>query len=83
MKYIRRDNKFILICQHLWYVKRLAGIQREDKSTEKDENGAVNNTLVLLWKVHQFQAFKFDYFILIWVFILIIFHLSPKFLCGG
>ena len=32
---IRADNKFILICQHLWYVKRLEGISWEDKSTEK------------------------------------------------
>ena len=30
----------------------------------------------MLWKVHQFQAFQFDYFILIWVFILFIFKLS-------
>ena len=29
-KNVRVDNKFILICQHLWYVERL-----EDKSTEK------------------------------------------------
>ena len=32
---IRADNKFILICQHLWYVKRLEGISWEDKSTEE------------------------------------------------
>ena len=38
-------------------------------STEKDKNETVDNTLLLLWKVHQFQAFQLDCFILIWVFI--------------
>ena len=40
---IRADNKFILICQHLWHVKRLEGISKKDK------NGALNS-LMLLWK---------------------------------
>ena len=44
---------------------KISRYKREYKSTEKDKNGTVNNTLVLLWKVSQFQAFQFDFFILI------------------
>ena len=33
-------------------LKRLADIWWEDKKTKKDKNGTVNDSLVLLWKVH-------------------------------
>ena len=46
-------------------------ISRYIKSTETEKNGTVNNTLVLLWNVHQFQAYQSDYYIVIIAFIYI------------
>ena len=58
----------LLICQKMSKYK----LGKNIRVQKKDNNWTINSSLVSLWKVYSFQDFQFDYFILIWLSILLL-----------